>query len=333
MHGDEEDTDRMIDAIIRDFPGYVPGTRPSHAVGIVLAGSFVASDVAQNYSRARHFSSDRIPVVVRFSNSSGLSVISDPEDQVRGMAVKFLWFAHDRMRHTDLVSSTLPCFPVRTEAAFLEFAQAAVPRPVRTSLLGRLYGMLLGVEPPLVPAPGRKISAAEGVADYATAHREAIGAVLALANPLIPDSYAHCRYHAIHAFTLTNKAGATSIGRFSWEPVDGATRVERPEGGIDLLAEMQERVQHSSVEFVLRLQLADRCDDPADPTTPWPGSRKSVVMGRLKLRNVIDDSRCRRLSFNPMDLVEGIDSIAGDDLICLRAGVYRRSVARRLGAP
>src|SRR5436190_24355993 len=71
--------------------GSHPGFRPTHAKGIICEGTFVASADAAKLSRAAHFSGKPVPVIVRFSDGTGLPQIpdGDPNSNPKGMAIRF----------------------------------------------------------------------------------------------------------------------------------------------------------------------------------------------------------------------------------------------------
>ena len=76
-----------------------------------------------------------------------------------------------------------------------------------------------------------------------------------------------------------------------------------------------------------------------DASVPWPDSRKEVPFGTITLTARVDEQEPerRKISFDPLPRVEGIDS-SGDPLTEVRADVYllsgrrRRAAAARLAA-
>ena len=55
--------------------GVHPGKRPAHAKGILLKGDFHPSKEAATLTRAPHIQRERVPVVARLSNSTGLPAL------------------------------------------------------------------------------------------------------------------------------------------------------------------------------------------------------------------------------------------------------------------
>ena len=91
--------------------GAHPGFRPAHAKGHLLKGTFTPSTAAVKITRADHMSRP-VPVIVRFSNSTGLPEIPDNDGKAspRGMAIRF--YLAER-HHTDIVEnlSRIFCTP------------------------------------------------------------------------------------------------------------------------------------------------------------------------------------------------------------------------------
>jgi catalase len=77
----------QMDAIF----GLHPGFRPAHAKGIMLSGTFTPARDAASLTRAPHITRESTPVTVRFSDGTGLPLISDsdPNANPRGFAIRF----------------------------------------------------------------------------------------------------------------------------------------------------------------------------------------------------------------------------------------------------
>jgi len=163
---------------------------------------------------------------------------------------------------------------------------------------------------------------------YANQNPQAQPAVAALATLSLPESFVTGTYHGVHAFVLSAGDRVCS-GRFRFEPVGGVRTVAEGTQGNYLHGELRRRLAREPAELVLRMQVAEQGDDTSDPTTPWPDTRRRVVMGHLFLDRVMDDQTIiEGMAFDPIRLAEGI--ALGDDPIPLaRSQVYARSVARR----
>jgi|SRR5579864_2821822 len=115
---------QLLDALDVLF-GLHPGFRPAHAKGATCSGTFTPSAEAVNLTRAPHVARPSTPIVVRFSDSSGLPSVADNDPELaspRGFAVRFYLADHV---HTDIIAHSYDGFPVRTGAEFLEFLHAA----------------------------------------------------------------------------------------------------------------------------------------------------------------------------------------------------------------
>src|SRR5438477_1515225 len=111
--------------VLDQLSGLHPGFRPAHAKGLMCTGSFTPSPEAAKLTRAPHASKPSTPVLVRYSDSTGVPTIPDNDPQrsgPRGIAVRFNLGDHV---HTDIVAHSTNGFPVRTGEEFLEFLRAA----------------------------------------------------------------------------------------------------------------------------------------------------------------------------------------------------------------
>ncbi|MBC8151983.1 MAG: catalase, partial [Bacteroidetes bacterium] len=125
-------TDRKMLTLSQEFlqefeaiSGRHPGFRPMHARGILLKGTFLPTPEVASLSRALHLTRPATPVVVRFSNFSGIPTTpdNDPNDDPRGCAIRFYLAEHD---HTDIISHSTPYFPAGNAPDFMAMLQAIV---------------------------------------------------------------------------------------------------------------------------------------------------------------------------------------------------------------
>jgi catalase len=77
-------TDEKLLAVAQDLLkqfdtifGLHPGFRPAHARGVLLTGTFTPDPDALSLSRAPHITRPSTPVIVRFSNSTGIPLLPD----------------------------------------------------------------------------------------------------------------------------------------------------------------------------------------------------------------------------------------------------------------
>src|SRR3989442_4664864 len=82
--------EQIVDAFNGVF-GVHPGARSNHAKGVVVEGTFTPTASAASVSKAAHLQKTKVPVTVRFSNSTGIPTIpdNDPGAGPRGIALKF----------------------------------------------------------------------------------------------------------------------------------------------------------------------------------------------------------------------------------------------------
>lgn len=325
-------SERLVDAIIADFPDHDPRRRPVHTVGIGVTGTFQASPVARNYCTAEHFQGAVVPVSVRFSNSSGSPVQHDGWSDVRGMATRF-HLAGDAA--TDLVTMTLREFFSATVDEFFEFTTAARMSPVTRQSPWSKIGDLLRLKPPMLdPMPGQTASGAAGSLNYANHHRVAQLGVFDAATIGAPTSYARATYNAVHTFIVTGPDRTRRYVRFMWQPTAGIKLTKSWESPVDdyLPQELRDRLAYWPAQFMLLMTIGEAGDAFDDPTIPWPFQRRRVVLGTMTLIAVAEDQVAggEKLAFNPCRLVPGIE-LSNDPILAARKGAYEASRLRRGG--
>ncbi|HUL09172.1 MAG TPA: catalase family peroxidase [Candidatus Acidoferrum sp.] len=293
----------IVDAMNKAF-GVHPGFRANHAKGVVVEGSFTASSEAAALSKAVLFTGGKIPVTVRFSDSTGVPDLPDgaPPANPHGMAIKYhLPDGSD----TDMVINSLKFFPVATGEDFRDLLLAVAASPPDAAKPTKLDEFVAAH--PNVPA--------------------------AFATATTPDSFADEEYYGIDAFVLVNKAGARQAVRYQMVPekvVHLAAADAAAKGPNFLMEELPERLKQGPVTFHLKAQLAVPGDDTKDPSKPWPDDRKIVELGVLTIDKAVPDSAAQEktLLFLPGQLTDGIEA-SDDPLIDVRDGAYAESFSRR----
>jgi catalase len=288
--------------------GLHPGFRPAHAKGLMCSGTFTPSPEAARLTRAPHASQPSTPVTVRYSNSTGVPTIPDNDPQrsgPRGIAVRFHLADH---AHTDIVGHSTNGFPVRTGEEFLEFLRAAAA---------------FGAGKP------------EALGAFLASHPNAKRFVEA-AKP-IPTSFARELFFAVTAFKFTNAQGVSRFGRFRIRPEAGTEYLTDKEtarrSANFLFDEIGPRLAQGPVRLGVFVQMAERGDDVADASVPWPDSRVEIPFGTLTLTARVDDQELerRKIIFDPVPRVDGIDP-SGDALTAVRSDIYLLSGRRRRAA-
>jgi catalase len=288
--------------------GLHPGFRPAHAKGLMCSGTFTPSPEAARLTRAPHASQPSTPVTVRYSNSTGVPTIPDNDPQrsgPRGIAVRFHLGDH---AHTDIVGHSTNGFPVRTGEEFLEFLCAAAA---------------FGAGKP------------EALGAFLASHPNAKRFVEA-AKP-IPTSFARELFFAVTAFKFTNAQGVSRFGRFRIRPEAGTEYLTDKEtarrSANFLFDEIGPRLAQGPVRLGVFVQMAERGDDVADASVPWPDSRVEIPFGTLTLTARVDDQELerRKIIFDPVPRVDGIDP-SGDALTAVRSDIYLLNGRRRRAA-
>jgi len=300
---DEPIETAIVDAMNKAF-GVHPGFRANHAKGVVAEGSFTASPDAAALSKATLFNGSKIPVTVRFSDSTGIPDLPDGADAANphGLAIKYhLPDGSD----TDMVINSLKFFPVSSGEDFRDLLLA------------------VAASPPDAPKPTKL---EQFVATHPTVPA-------AFATAATPDSFADEVYYGINAFIFVDKAGARQAVRYQMVPervvhLPPADAAKMPPNF--LMDELPQRLKQGPVTFHLKAQLAASGDPTNDATKPWPDDRKLVELGVLTIDKVVANSAEaeKALLFLPGQLTDGIEA-SDDPLIDVRDGAYAESFSRR----
>lgn len=298
--------DDLLEALYATF-GVNPGYRVAHAKGMLVTGTFIPSAQAKQLSRAIHFQRPT-PVVVRFSNFSGLPTTPDPDPLAspHGFAVRFD-VGHGE--YTDIVGHSFNGFPVGTPEEFLGFLQ----------------GIAASSAVPPNTAPLEKFLQGH---PRAKAFLEADRSASA--------SYASLSYFGVNAFRFINNQGVVTVGRYRIEPVGVTTlnnlNKQSASGNNYLRDELASRLHVHPVEFRLMLQLPSSVDKIDDGSIAWSDSNEKVCLGILRLDRAVEahrgDSLQRAMGFSPGRLIDGIEPSA-DPMIAARDEIYRRALLRR----
>jgi catalase len=296
----DERINQLANDLIAQFDtlfGLHPGFRPAHAKGIMLNGAFTPSAEAASLTRAPHASRPSSPVTARFSVSTGVPVIpdNDPNASPRGVAIRFHLGEHT---HTDIVSHSTDGFPTRNGPEFLEFLRA------------------VGTGDP---------------SGFLSKHPETLAFVQA-PKPF-PTSYAREAFFGVTAYRFTNKAGESRYGRYRIVPEAGTEYLDDAQAKAQdanyLFHELTKRVSSGPIRFNIQVQVADSSDTVDNATIHWAANRPLAQFGTLSLTAIApDDETHRRIIFDPIPRVDGIDPSA-DPLLELRSAIYLISGRRR----
>src|SRR5579862_244923 len=293
----------IADDFITLAGGAHPGYRINHAKGIVLTGTFVPSPGATAISRAPHLSAPSTPVIVRFSDPTGVPNIPDnnPNAWPKGIAVRFTF---PTGAYTDIVSVAHNGFVVGTGEDFAAFLDAAIATKP-TSPHPNAIEQFLGTHP----------NAKKFVTDP---------------HPM-PVSYETETYYGENAFIFVNAKGEKHAGRTRIVPVDGdkwlddAAAAKTPPNY--LIDQFPKRLPF---KMKVMVQLANPGDPTNDGSVVWPDDRKLVELGVITITTVAPNNAAleKSLAFNPIYLCDGI-TLSDDPLPVIRSAVYALSVAHR----
>lgn len=292
--------------------GMYPGFRPAHAKGLMLKGTFTPAAGVSELTMAPHTERE-VPVVVRFSNSTGLPMVpdTDPNADPRGMAIRFYLAEHV---HTDIVAHSMDGFPTRTGDEFLEMLRALASSDLAA---------------PSDPAKPKPIEVFLG------SHPAALKFVQT-PKPA-PSSFAREAYFGVTAMEFINAQEKRQFGRYRIVPDVGVEHLSadavKAKSANYLFDEIAERVKKGPVGFQIQVQVANPGDVADDATVHWPDDRRVVNFGLLKLTELVaeSDAEQKKIIFDPVPRVDGIGPSA-DPLLELRAAVYLISGRRRRAA-
>lgn len=296
---------RIADDFITLF-GSHPGYRINHAKGLIVTGTFVPSATGPSLTRAPHVKAASTPVIVRFSDATGLPDIPDqnPNTQPLGIAIRFSLPGNS---YTDIVANSHNGFVVGNGEDFAEFLEAvAATKPTSPH-----------------PSPIEK---------FLGSHPRSLKFVQ---DPKpMPVSFGNDSYYGNNALVFVNAAGVKQYGRYQILPVDGDKYLDSAAAARTspnfLFDELRAHLAKRPIRFRILVQLPNPGDQTSDGSIVWPSDRKTVELGIITLTTVAPDNANlqRTLAFNPIYLSDGIQ-LGDDTLIQLRSAVYALSVARR----
>jgi catalase len=294
-------SEQLVAEFDKMFRGPHPGARAIRAKGVACRGTFTPDPAAETLSAAPHFHGGPYPVIVRFSDFSGIPSQADgkPCTNPVGIAIKFLLPGGI---DTDLLGQAYDGFPAGTAEEFLGYLQA-----VGSGDAARRDAFLAEH-----PAARRFFDAPKPT----------------------PVSYATTPYYGVNAFRFTNAAAVSQMARYQIRPDAGEqflTTAEAEQLAPDYLRdELSRRLGAGAVSFHLWAQLAAPGDDVTNGSLPWPQDRSKIALGILRVNALADenDDAIRTLFFTPMNLVPGI-SASGDPLLAARTRAYAESYGRR----
>lgn len=300
-------TEQLVDTLTKLANGPYKGFRANHAKGIMAEGTFKPSAEAAGISKAPHLQGAASPVLVRFSNATGVPTIPDASgnSMPKGMAIRFTL---PDGGITDIVAISVNGFPAATPEDFLGLLNA-------------------------IAASGPDVASPKPVEQFLASHPAAMKFV-STPKPA-PVSFATESFFGVNAFAFTNAKGETQYGRYRIMPVSGTQFLTDAETAKQapnyLMDELPARLGKQEAKYRIVLQLAAPGDNVDDPTAVWPDDRKQVELGVLTLKSAVANSQEaeRTIMFNPLVLPDGI-APSNDPVLLARPGAYAVSYGRRL---
>lgn len=294
---------QMVDALYSAFGDH--HSRAVHAKGIMAEGTFEPAPEAAALSRAALFSHGALPVLVRFSDFTGIPEIPDTvgDANPRGFAVKFKL---PDGTSADVVSHSFNGFPTATSAEFRELL-LAIGASGAGALKPTSLDIFLGSHP--------------------------IAKTFLTTQKPAPESYATLSYFGVNAFQFVDAAGRHRFGRYRFVPAGGESLLtpERLAGmGPDYLqTELPQRLAKAQFAFTWYAQIAEAGDVIADPSVAWPESRKLVKLGVVRINRMVADQAgvSKATMFAPLNVPDGI--FPADPMLEIRQGAYPLSYRHR----
>lgn len=304
---DKPVTEQLVDTLTKLAGGPHKGYRANHAKGIVVQGEFVPAKSAASISKAIHLQNTPSPVVVRFSDATGVPNIPDANGNAfpKGIAIRFQLPDNT---YTDIVSISTNGFPAATPEDFLGLLNA-------------------------VAASGPDAAKPSPAEQFLGTHPAALKFVQ-MPKPA-PVSFATEAFYGVNAFKFTNAKGEAQYGRYRITPVKGAEFLTKEDAAKAspnyLFDELPVRLSKAPVQYTISVQLAEKGDAVNDATVVWPETRKQVELGTLTIKNVdVNGPQYEKSTmFNPLALVDGIGA-SEDPILLARPLAYAVSYSRRL---
>lgn len=280
-------------------------SRAVHAKGIMAMGAFEPSAEARSLTKAGIFAGASLPVLVRFSDFTGIPSIPDTTGAAnpRGFALKFTLPDGST---ADVVAHSFNGFPTRTTEEFRQLLLA-------------------------IGASGPDAAKPTALDAFLGAHPIAKTFLTTQKPP--PASYATLSYFGVNAFAYTAADGRRSFVRYRFVPVGGEAFVPAAElaakGPDYLQEELPQRLAKGPVAFDWYAQVAEAGDAIDDPSIAWPESRRLVKLGTIRIDRLAPDPAAtdKATMFRPLDVPDGIEG--ADPMLGVRQAAYPLSFQHR----
>lgn len=282
------------------------GFRRAHAKGICIQGTLESTGLLAPFTEAEFFQAqEKHPFIGRFSIAGVNPLAPDLAAPVRSMALSFASSSGQRWR---TAMNTPTVMPVGTPEDLYQQFKVLTPTPDTGK-----------------PDPDKARA-------FFDAHPETAAFNDWKQHYRPTNSFATEQYNSINAFYLIDNQGQRRAVR--WAMVPQAKVSNMPSAIEDapnaLQLELAQRLQQAPVQFDLMVSFATDQDDEADPTIPWPDSRKTINVATLVINEISaqKNGACNGINFDPLVLPQGM-SLTADPILNARSGAYAESYRRR----
>ena len=280
-------------------------SRAVHAKGIMATGTFEPSADAAALTTAKLFAGKSMPVLVRFSNFTGIPNIPDNigDANPRGLALKFTL---PEGSSADVVSHSFNGFPTATTEEFRQLLLA-------------------------IGASGAGAAKPTAIDTFLGTHPIAKAFLTTQKSPAV--SYATLAYYGVNAFEYTAADGKKSFVRYRFVPQGGEAFVpaaDMPGKGPNYLQEeLPQRLAKGPAVFDWYAQVAEAGDIIGDPSIAWPESRRLVKLGTIRIDRLVPDQAVTEKAtiFQPLNVPAGIGP--ADPMLGIRQEAYPLSFQHR----
>ena len=280
-------------------------SRAVHAKGIMAVGVFEPSADAATLTKAKLFSGKSMPVLVRFSDFTGIPNIPDTvgDANPRGLALKFTLADGST---ADVVTHSFNGFPTATSEEFRQLLLA-------------------------IGASGAGAAKPTAVEAFLGSHPIAKTFLTTQKPPAV--SYAALSYFGVNAFEYDAADGRKAFVRYRFVPRGGEAFLSAAElsgkGPNYLQEELPQRLAKGPVVFDWYAQVAETGDVIGDPSVAWPESRRLVKLGTLRIDRLAPDAAAtdKATMFRPLNVPAGIEP--ADPMLGVRQAAYPLSFQHR----
>ena len=308
--GSKPVVEQLVDTMTKLSGGPHAGYRANHAKGIVTTGEFTPASTASSITKASFMNGKTVPVIVRYSNATGVPNIPDADGNAfpKGMAIRYQL---PDGAYSDMVTISVNGFPAATPEDFLGLLNA------------------IAATTPDAPKPSP-------VEQFLSSHPAALKFVTT-PKPA-PVSFATQAFYGVNAFKFTNAKGEVNYGRYRIEPIKGQQFLSKEDSAKAapnyLMDELPSHLKADAVSYRISVQIAEKDDVVNDATISWPDTRKVVELGTLTIKAINPDGvKFEKANmYNPLALVDGIEP-SDDPILLARPSAYAVSYGRRLANP